>query len=146
MALIHLIYVSTAPVPASAATLEEILAVSSRNNERDGVTGMLLYAGGTFMQVLEGEDEAVDATHQRIERDARHTGVILLERAPISERSFSRWSMGYRRISAAEAAAEPAYAPFFSEGFEASAIGAKPGAALAMLKHFAVDQRERRSR
>ncbi len=146
MALIHHIYVSTARLPADAAMLEEILSVSARNNARADLTGMLLYAGGTFMQVLEGEEADVNATHLRIERDSRHTGLIVLEHAPIETRSFARWSMGYRGIGAADMLQHPAYAPFFSEGFDASVLGAKPGVALAMLRHFAVDLRESRQR
>jgi hypothetical protein len=144
--LIHHIYVSTARVPADTAMLDSILAVSVRNNVPAGITGMLLYAGGTFMQVLEGEEEAVNATHERIERDSRHMGIIVLEHAPIESRSFARWSMGYRGLGAAEAAANPAFAPFFSSGFDAATIGARPGIGLEMLRHFAVDQRELRSR
>lgn len=146
MALIHHIYVSTARLPADAAMLEEILSVSARNNARADLTGMLLYAGGTFMQVLEGEEADVNATHRRIERDSRHTGVIVLEHAPIEARSFARWSMGYRSVGATDVAANPAFAPFFSEGFDAETLGATPGVALEMLRHFAVDLRELRER
>jgi hypothetical protein len=146
MALIHHIYVSTARVQANAAMLADILAVSVRNNEPAGITGMLLYAGGTFMQVLEGEEEVVNATHHRIEGDSRHMGIIVLEHASIAARSFARWSMGYRGLGAAEAIANPAFAPFFAEGFDAARIGATPGVGLAMLQHFGVDQRELRSR
>jgi len=146
LALIQHIYVSTAVVAADSAMLEEILAVSVRNNTPVGITGMLLYAGGTFMQVLEGEAEAVDATHDRIERDPRHTGIIVLEHAPVTARSFSRWTMGFRGLGAVEAASHPAFAPFFSEGFDAARIGAAPGVGLSMLQHFAVDQRELRER
>jgi hypothetical protein len=146
LALIQHIYVSTARVAADLATLEDILSVSVRNNAPVGITGMLLYAGGTYMQILEGEEEAVNATHLRIERDSRHFGIIVLEHAPIAERSFSQWTMGFRGLGAAEAAESPSFAPFFSEGFDAQVIGATPGVGLSMLQHFAVNQRERRSR
>ena len=146
MSLIQHIYVSTAVVPADCTMLEEILAVSVRNNTPVGITGMLLYASGTFMQVLEGEEKAVNATHQRIERDSRHTGIFVLEHAAITARSFSQWTMGFRGLGAVEAASHPAFAPFFSEGFDAARIGAKPGMGLSMLQHFAVDQRELRAR
>lgn len=146
MPLIHLIYLSSARVAADALTLESILGVSSRNNARDGITGMLLYAGGTFMQVLEGEATVVDATHHRIEQDPRHTGILVLERAPIAARSFSQWNMGFRRLGAPEAAAHPSFAPFFAEGFDAAQLGAKPGVALSILQQFGVDQRELRER
>lgn len=137
MALIRLIYVSTARDEASAAELEAILASAVRNNDRNGVTGMLVYAGGGFMQVLEGEEAAVDETFRRVERDPRHRDVFVLERGPIDERSFGRWSMGFRRMGGAEATANPRWAPFFERGFDPARIGARPGLALDMLTEFA---------
>lgn len=137
MSLIRLIYVSTACHEATTAELDAILASAVRHNEADGVTGMLVYADGGFMQVLEGEEEAVDATFRRVERDPRHTDVFVLERTPIPERSFGRWSMGLRRIGANDAVRNPAYASFFEGGFDARKIGARPGLALDMLTEFA---------
>ena len=137
MTLIRLIYVSTARREASTAELDDILASAVRHNEADGVTGMLLYSEGGFMQVLEGEEATVEETFRRVERDPRHTDVFVLERTPVAERSFGRWSMGFRRIGATEAATNAAYAPFFEKGFDARAIGARPGLALDMLTDFA---------
>lgn len=54
MALIHLIYVSTAREEFDETELARILDTAVRRNGERNVTGMLLYAGGTFMQVLEG--------------------------------------------------------------------------------------------
>jgi hypothetical protein len=147
VSLVQLIYISSArTTPVSRETLDDIMSASSRNNARDGITGMLLYAEGTFMQVLEGEAAAVEATHHRIERDARHAGIFVLEHGPISERSFAQWSMGFREVGAAEFAEHPGFAPFFSVGFDPQKIGAKAGTALSMLQHFGVNQRAIRSR
>lgn len=141
MALIHLIYVSTACEALSPEELDRILDSSVRHNAPQEVTGMLLYANGSFMQVLEGEEAAVDETYSRISQDPRHRGIILIDRAPISERSFDRWSMGFRRLGDEEAAAHPGYAPFFQSGFDASRIGAQKGFALEMLMNFGRRQR-----
>lgn len=140
MALIHLIYVSNADHDMDIGELERILESSARHNQPQHVTGMLLYANGSFMQVLEGEEAAVDETYGRIEQDPRHTGLFMVEREPIMARSFDRWNMGFKQLDASDAAAHPAYAPFFSEGFDATAIGAKKGLALDMLRVFAHGQ------
>jgi hypothetical protein len=141
MALIHLIYVSTAFREPGTDDLDRILESAIRRNTALNVTGMLLYADGSFMQVLEGEAAAVDEVFARVENDARHTGIFLIERSPIDERSFDRWSMGFKRLDAREAAAHPAYAPFFERGFDAARIGAHPGLAFDMLIDFSRRQR-----
>jgi hypothetical protein len=141
MSLIQLIYVSTASEELGAADLDRILDVSARNNSEKGITGLLLYAGGSFMQVLEGDETAVDTIFRQILQDPRHRDITVLDRAPIAERSFARWSMGFRRLGDAEATTHPAYSPFFQHGFDAAGIGARPGLALEMLKAFARGQR-----
>ncbi|HNJ76842.1 MAG TPA: BLUF domain-containing protein [Azospira sp.] len=62
MSLIHLIYVSTAQGELDDVDLDRIMDSSVRRNTAARITGMLLYAGGNFMQVLEGEEADVDAT------------------------------------------------------------------------------------
>lgn len=135
-ALVHLIYVSRATQPLSTAELEKVLDSSVRHNTPQGVTGMLLCAAGSFMQVLEGEAAAVDETFSRIAEDPRHTSIMLLHRGPLAERRFRSWSMGFRHLRAEDAAAHPEYAPFFQQGFNPGRIDAQPGLALDMLAHF----------
>lgn len=140
--LIHLIYTSAAreaEVPVSE--LEDILAISARNNARDGVTGMLLYAAGSFMQVLEGPERVVDGVFARVLRDPRHTGIVVIERGPIEERAFGQWSMGFRRLGRREMADHPAFAPWFEQGFAPARIQARPGLAMEILQEFAANQR-----
>lgn len=70
----QLIYVSSTKRDVPDATLNEILSVSRRNNEPAGITGMLMYLEGGFLQVLEGERAQVESTYQRICADKRHWG------------------------------------------------------------------------
>lgn len=137
MTLIQLIYVSTARQEYDTTELDRILESSVRHNAAHSVTGMLLYLNGSFMQVLEGTEAAVDETYGRIERDPRHTDLFLLERTPIEARSFAGWHMGFRRLGEVEAQALPGFAPFLSHGFDAANIGARPGLALDILRRFA---------
>ncbi|MGE0746800.1 MAG: BLUF domain-containing protein [Rhodospirillales bacterium] len=100
MAHIQLLYVSSATVRISDAMVEEILAVSRRNNAGASVTGMLLTCGDNFFQVLEGGEAAVDETFARIGRDRRHRRVDVLLRLPAEQRMFAEWSMGFENLSA----------------------------------------------
>lgn len=141
MTLEHLIYISTAEQEYDDAELDRILASAARNNGAQHVTGMLLYAGGCFMQVLEGEPAALDEVFARVAKDPRHKGIVLLERGPIDARSFPQWSMGFHRLGASEADAHPAFAPFFRYGFDPQQLGLHAGLALDLLLNFRADQR-----
>lgn len=136
MAIVQLIYVSVAEHQLDDQEIRQLLDVSVRNNATRHITGMLLYAAGRFMQVLEGEDTDVDAIMGRIERDPRHHAIVVLSREAVSAREFPHWSMGFRGLTAQDAKSWPGYAPFFEFGFRAEKIGAKPGLALDILKTF----------
>ncbi|WP_417208075.1 BLUF domain-containing protein [Antarctobacter sp.] len=93
----RLIYLSSAVRLATPDDLAQILAVARRNNRRDGVTGLLLYHDGTFLQVLEGKDEAVDRVFGRIAANPLHRGIQSLPPAQVSERLFANWTMAFAR-------------------------------------------------
>ncbi|MEP7187723.1 MAG: BLUF domain-containing protein, partial [Roseiflexaceae bacterium] len=59
----YLSYASVAVTPFTSAALQALLLTSRRNNMQLGITGMLLYKDGEFMQVLEGEQAAVQALY-----------------------------------------------------------------------------------
>ena len=71
-----------------------ILKKSKANNPKAGITGVLCFSEGIFMQVLEGGRNAVSALYNRIANDARHIEVALLDYEEIAERRFAGWSMG----------------------------------------------------
>ena len=77
----------------AAAEVASILAASRVNNARDGVTGALLYSDGCFAQVLEGGLSVVQRTFERIQRDARHSNVVVLEARRAEARIFGMWDM-----------------------------------------------------
>jgi hypothetical protein len=99
-ALIHLIYCSAASRPMSTAALAGILTHARAYNGAHGLTGMLLYAEGSFFQVLEGTAEEIDTLFARIGRDPRHRRITRIIREPIRARTFSDWSMGFADIPA----------------------------------------------
>ncbi|MBK7951387.1 MAG: BLUF domain-containing protein [Deltaproteobacteria bacterium] len=93
--LVQCIYASAAAQPFEADELEALLTRARAHNQANGLTGMLLYAEGSFFQVLEGPAEVVDALYRRIELDPRHVAMTKLIREPIKERSFQDWTMGF---------------------------------------------------
>lgn len=96
----RIVYCSRAARPDLALqALAEILAVSDRNNRRDGLTGVLLISKGRFFQVLEGAAQDLDRTMNRIRLDPRHHDVEVVSRGPIQSRRFGEWAMVAARIT-----------------------------------------------
>ena len=92
--LVRLMYASRAVPAIDQEELISILKKSKANNPKVGVTGVLCYSEGIFMQVLEGGRVAVNLLYNRIASDARHSDVVLLHYEEIAERRFAGWSMG----------------------------------------------------
>lgn len=132
--LIHLAYSSAATRPFSQDDLLDLLTKARRNNVQLGVTGMLLYAEGSFFQVLEGRPEAVDALFDTIKRDKRHTKVTLVIREPIARRWFGDWTMGYADLTPHEADAIVGANDFFGKGHSFAQL--EEGRAKKLLKAF----------
>lgn len=93
----RLIYLSSAVRLATGEELRHILDTARRNNGREGVTGLLMYHDGTFLQILEGEDDAVDRTFGRIASNDMHRGLQTLPPAQVHERLFADWSMAFAK-------------------------------------------------
>lgn len=100
--LLSIVYASTATVPFSDVDLALLLAGSRIRNDERGLSGLLLYRNGQFMQVLEGPEPAVRALLATIAEDPRHSGVRALHEERIDDRRFGSWAMGYRSISETE--------------------------------------------
>jgi hypothetical protein len=92
--LVRLMYASRAADSVDQEALASILKKSKANNPGVGVTGVLCFSGGIFLQVLEGGRSPVSALYNRIANDPRHHDVVLLSYEEIGERSFASWSMG----------------------------------------------------
>ncbi len=91
--LVRLLYVSRA-VDTSSEMIETILTKSRSHNPSSGITGILCYGGGIFLQAIEGGRSAVSDLYRIIQNDARHKDVELLHFEEITERRFSGWTMG----------------------------------------------------
>lgn len=91
--LYQLIYASKTKQGTSMESYLEILQKSRRNNLRNGITGMLAFGDGCFLQILEGDRRKVWSTFQRIYNDPRHREVEMIDFAETSQRMFGEWSM-----------------------------------------------------
>jgi hypothetical protein len=95
MPVLSIAYVSVAAAPMADADIVQLLARSRANNERDGVTGAMLYHRDRFVQMLEGHDEAVRSKYATIAADSRHRGVRTMREKTIAARQFPQWTMGF---------------------------------------------------
>jgi hypothetical protein len=97
--LVRLLYASRAAASTDDDALAEIVKQAQANNHRLGVTGVLCFADGVFMQALEGGRSTVSALYHRIAQDKRHSEVVLLSYQEIAERRFAGWAMGQANLS-----------------------------------------------
>jgi len=134
--LFFLVYVSSAVRPFSRGDLEDLLATSRGNNAGLGITGMLLYKDGNFMQVLEGEEGAVRALYDKIGNDPRHRGEITLREGFTEERQFPDWSMGFRDLESQEIRKLPGYNEFLNTPLTGREFFKDPTRAQKLLLTF----------
>jgi hypothetical protein len=137
MALTQLISVSSATRRLTDDDIHTMLELTVRHHAANDVTGVLLYASGNFLQILEGDEEAIDEAFSRINADDRHHNIYVINREHVADRDFGAWSMAFRGVDDSNAKALPGYVPIFEQGFNPETIGAKPGLALDLLKRFA---------
>ena len=97
--MIQVSYVSRSKETMTAADLLALLYECRSKNQRRQVTGLLLYANGTFLQAIEGEEDVIDSLIDTICQDDRHAEIQMLQRKEIPERQYSEWSMGFDEIS-----------------------------------------------
>jgi len=97
--MLSIAYVSAATSPVSDAEIGEILTTARANNQRDGLTGALLYHGGRFIQIIEGPDEVLLARYEIISTEPRHRVIQLVRQHVITDRQFPEWTMGFRPLT-----------------------------------------------
>ena len=91
----QVIYSSRATEHLSATDLETILVDAREGNIRRGITGALVFVEGVFLQILEGERNAVQKLMSSIEKDTRHSGLYVINEAEIDQPMFTSWKMAF---------------------------------------------------
>lgn len=134
--MFRLIYVSTARNLMSKEVLVDILAKAREKNARLGITGMLLYKDGNFLQLLEGEEDNVRALYDTISHDHRHFDSMIILDEPVQERMFADWTMGFHDLEDAGLQSLPGFAPFKNIHFNVKGSTPDVAACLDILRFF----------
>ena len=101
--LTSVIYASRASAEFHEHEIPDLLKQARVANAAHELTGMLLYIGGSFLQVLEGETEMVETVFKKISLDKRHSQLTLITRESILERAFEGWTMSHKTLDPVEA-------------------------------------------
>jgi hypothetical protein len=97
-------YISHASLHVTLEDLTELCRSSSLHNESSGVSGLLVYDGKRFMQVIEGDSTSIRPLMDRIAADNRHKKIDYLADEPLAARQFGTWALacvGFRQNSTA---------------------------------------------
>jgi hypothetical protein len=100
--LSQIVYVSSRQAICTDEEIEKILASCKKNNPPLNITGVLLYSKNKFIQLVEGDYKLINELYSKIQKDTRHSQVILLSMGPIKEKSFPSWHMGAKKLNAGE--------------------------------------------
>ena len=100
MNLKSLTYTSFAGLDLQARDLEEIHRTARNANALEGITGLLIFNGTHFLQIVEGSRDAIEDLLERLRRDPRHSGLEVRDERKIQARSFPDWSMELVRVNA----------------------------------------------
>jgi hypothetical protein len=129
-------YVSTASKLFDSAELREMLKESNKRNKEAGITGMLLYKDGQFMQVLEGPGEVVSETFSRISKDPRHHGIMVLLKGAVQELRFPGWSMAFRDLNLPDHQDVPGFSEFLNTPLTGKEFAGDPDRCEKLLLAF----------
>jgi len=100
MHLTSLTYTSLARLDLDSSDLEAIHRTALQMNALDGITGLLVFNGTHFLQIIEGAQNAIEDLVERLRRDPRHSGFEIRDRHHVDARSFPDWSMELVRVNA----------------------------------------------
>lgn len=102
--LYQMVYSSRANEVMPKSKLYQILREARLANAKRDVTGVLMFADGLFLQVLEGEEATLRALMTKIAADKRHKDIAILSEGTVPARAFPSWQMAYVTSSAREMA------------------------------------------
>ncbi len=100
MSLKTVTYTSLASLDLTASDLIEIHQTARRLNALDGITGLLIFNGSRFLQIVEGAEDAIDDLLDRLRRDDRHSALEIRDSRFVDDRAFPDWSMEMAQVSA----------------------------------------------
>lgn len=120
--LFRITYASTQTSKMSSSELIDVLNCARKRNQELNITGVLLHREDSFLQVIEGEKSAVVALFDRIKQDSRHQRIEVLINAPIQEREFSDWQMGFLELDDVDVTLLPGFSNFLNEADDSRTV------------------------
>lgn len=134
MSMHYLIYVSVAREHFTSEALLLLLDQAQRFNTAHDITGMLLYKGGNFMQLLEGPEAEITPLYEKILMDPRHDYVTLIVYEPCAQRGFAQWSMGFQDMDKLTSA--PRFDKYIDTQLTSENFNGKPQLAREFIQVF----------
>ncbi|MDF7814799.1 BLUF domain-containing protein [Hymenobacter sp. YC55] len=138
----HIIYMSRGVGSMSETDLRTLLQQARSENERQGITGALVYGDGQFMQIIEGEESVLATLYAKLLQDPRHINVVKLADKQILQRSFEDWSMGFQVVSPEEFTELTGYVEPRNMDMQAPGLSAADALLLQMMKTFVLTPRK----
>jgi hypothetical protein len=134
--MFHVVCISTASHLLTKAELQAMLEETRETNAQVGVTGLLLYKDGTFLQVLEGDQEAVMKLVSSIKEHHRHKDFQMLWRGTSEHRLFADWSVGFRDLTDNSLKCTLGFSDFLNTPFTGVEFSANPADCMKLLLSF----------
>jgi uncharacterized membrane protein (DUF373 family) len=134
--MIQTTYISIPTRPVSTDALMDILNTSRRNNASIGVSGMLLFTGSEFIQILEGDEKVIEELLNTIKKDPRHKDFRIIEKKKITTREYAEWTMGFKRVDKEDLRDIPGLNKFFETDLSGEIDHNKLKLINNLLNHF----------
>jgi hypothetical protein len=99
MILTSVTYTSLARSDLQEDDLEHIHRSARERNAQLGITGILIFNGTHFLQIIEGSESSIEGVLDRLRKDDRHTGFEIRDRRKVDVRSFPGWPMELVRVT-----------------------------------------------
>jgi hypothetical protein len=133
-----LFYCSLAKKDISSNDVLSILKCSRQNNEKIGVTGILLYWEKTnqFLQILEGEKNIVSNLYDKISKDNRHSLSKVIYQEDIQARGFKGWSMAFKNIGEIDTSNLDGFSEFSTLDFTTERTNMRSSIAIKLIQSF----------
>ena len=134
--MFHAALASTAPYLLTKSGLRSMMKEARETNAQCGVTGLLLYSEGSFLQVLEGERDEVIKLVNRLREDPRHQDFRILLNGETAHRLFQDWLMAFRDLTDGSLSRTPGFSDFLNTPYSGAEFTGNPAPCLRLLLSF----------
>lgn len=93
--ILRLTYISRYNTDNPKGEVTRILTQAQQNNERNGITGALVFNHNYFLQSIEGARPVINELLRKLVKDNRHHSLQVIECREVELRHWSKWSMKY---------------------------------------------------